>query len=590
MAENKPNNQPMDDQSEPLIPPIFLLLIGFAGLLVAAIVAISQPQFNTVGFGGLGIAVLAFVAWALLSPQQAVAVFTGRTARFGGVSLFVTLLVLVALVFVYIFARNANQSIDLTQSDQFSLTDESRQAIAAFGADPNVPRVRILAFYGAGQASTRDQNQLLFQDYADTSGGKIEFQIVDPDRNPTQASLYGVTRAGQIVVVADNPALVGQPQTSNPDQTTDSSGSPFSLGAIQPDDTGFTADVEHARLLQSAAQQDLTNAILRVSASGDFTAYFLSVADSEEASMSSLKQTLTEGGGWTVTDTSLLAFTGPNPEHVLNDPNLDGEVMVIPGGTGALSADELATLQTYLDNGGDLVIFAGSNFISPDFSSLATDTALNDYLETTFGLRINNDLVMDDRQAAQNALTPIITDVATDSTIMTGFAQPVLIFDQTHSISVSDAAPANVTVTALARTSENAWTTTDFTTILDGSYQTPADVVRGAQVVAASAENTQTGARIVVFGSTTPAIDDLAQYSNFANFRVAVNSLVWTTHFDDFARQITVQQTTDPSQLPMSVSEQSLRDINLLTLFVLPFGMLGIGVYVWWMNRERRNA
>ncbi len=576
------------DQQEPLIPPAYLLAIGLGGLFLALLVGISQPELGALGFGALGIGLLSLVAWALLAPQQAVAVLTGRTARFGGVSFFVTILLIAAMIVVYIFVRNQEVRLDLTESDSFSLTEESRAAVAPFASDPNVPRIRVLAFFSAAQADARGRVDLLLSDYQDATGGKVDYQLIDLDRQPGIATLYGITSAGQAVVVKDNPALVGQPIVEDPAaaSTTDSA---FSIQTYQPDDTGFTADVENAEIITSITQQNVTNAILRVAADGDFKAYIVTVQDGVSDRLSVVRQVMEQGFSWTVEELSLITMTNPETETQLNDPNLDGELMIIPGGSAALSPEELAVLQDYLSAGGDLVLYAGSSF-NENLSSLATDPVLNEYLETNFGIRINNDVVLDDRQAAESALSPVVLEGNPNHPITAEFLQPVFIYDLAHSLTISETLPPNVTVTALSLSSENAWTTTELTAIMNNEYETPADAVRGVQVLAAVAENTATGARLVVFSSVSPVIDDYLQYQNVNNLQLSVNAFVWMTGFDSFARQITVEQPVRPQDQPMFITQQQLRDVNLLTVFVLPFGVLAIGAYVWWANRERRRS
>ena len=107
-----------------------------------------------IGYGGLAFGVLALLMWVLIAPEQAKAALTGRTARFGGTSLLVTLVLLVALIGVYVIVRNLNLRADLTQTDTFSLSTESESAIQALAADPNAPNIKMLAFYGAAQGST----------------------------------------------------------------------------------------------------------------------------------------------------------------------------------------------------------------------------------------------------------------------------------------------------------------------------------------------------------------------------------------------------------------------------------------------------
>lgn len=560
-----PNNQnPLPEETEleqePFIPPQYLLLLSVLGFIVAGVVAFTQPTFTVVGYGGLAFGVLALLAWVLLAPQQAKAVVTGRTAQFGGTSLLVTVVVLVALIAVYTVVRNQNWQIDLTESDTFSLTPESEQAVAGIGADPSVPQVRLIAFYGAAQAGQRDQDSVLFDDYMQTSNGKISYEFLDLDRNPAQAELYGVTRAGQIAVVTLNEA--GEP------------------------------DTENAALVNFVDQGEITNAILKVAASGEFQAFFLTVQDNVSADMSVIKDSLTEQYDWTVQEVSLLELTGPQAEYRLNDPNVDGQVLIIPGGSQPLADQELEVLQQYLSNGGDLILFAGNNF-NEDFTSLATGENLNNFLFENFGLRFNNDVVLDQTLAFQSPISIISPTLDTTSFITTNgviSGQGALIFDAAHSIQVAETPPASVTVTSLARSGEDAYATTNYQRILDGDFAEAEDDAQGPFVLAASAENTQNGARVVLYGSTSIGADLFSMFQNVDNLDVAFNSLVWTTNFNNFFSQITVQQQQRPQDQPIFADTQAIRNINFITMIVLPFGILLIGIFVWWNSRERQRS
>lgn len=562
--QNKPIVPPESGDAVPedaFIPPWLLLGLSGLGFIVALIVALTQPTFGIIGYGGIAFGVLALIAWILLAPAQAKGVLTGRTVRFGGTSLIVTILVIVALAVVYVLARNQNVRVDLTESDAYSLTAESREAMASYAADPTLPDARLLAFYSASQAGAQDRDSALFDDYVRNSGGKLSYEFIDPERNPQQASLYGVTRPGQIAVVAVDPA------------------------------TGELA-TEDAALVNNAIQQDLTNAIMEATAQGQFIAYFITSRESEGADMTALKDILTNRWDWTVVDANLTQLTSPDYEYPLNDPNFDGQVIIIPGGSAALTDEELGILENYLANGGDLVLYAGTN-LNPDQTSLATSQNLNDYLEANFGLRIHPEVLLDTTQAYQTPLLPISTNLNTSALVTSiGVArgQGVLLYQAPNYITVAETAPANVTTTTLSSSSDSAYLISDLSRIMNA--QSPEELLpqsgdtTGRFVLGAQAENTETGARIVVFTSTSIATDAFSVL-NVSNQQVAANSVVWATNFDNFVSQITIPQQQRPQDVPLFASEQDLRNINFLTIIVLPLGILGVGVYVWWSNRKR---
>lgn len=577
MSDMQPNNLNPDandstlQNTEPFIPPSYLLILAGIGFLVALFVLFTQPTFSVFGYGGLGLAVLSLLAYALLAPGQARSAVTGRTVRYGGTSLIVTLIVIVMLAVVYLFVRGQNLRYDLTESDQFSLTAESEGAIVGYAADPNLPDVRFIAFYGTAQAGLRDRNASLFDSYVTASNGKISYEFVDPVRNPQQAQLYGITQQGQIAVAS----VTG----------TDANGEPV-------------LDTENVTLVTSANQAELTNAVLSSAAQGNFIGYFLSVRDNQSAEMSVLKSIFTDRYDWTVEDVSLVDLTAPNSERRLNDPNADGQVLVIPGGSAALSEAERAILEDYLANGGDLVIFAGTN-LNEEGTALATDAAFNEYLFNTFGVRFNSDNVIDQTQAFQSPLYPAAIDLDTSAFVTTNGVptqNAAIIFELPHSITLSDTPPAGVTTTTLASSGASAYAISDVQRILTADQnnnnltQQEGDLT-GPFVLAAQAENSATGGRVVLFGSTSVATDTYALFSSDVdNLQVAANALTWTTNFNNFVQQITIQQEQRPQDQPLFADAQVLRNINFITVILLPFGVLIIGLLVWWNNRERAKT
>jgi ABC-type uncharacterized transport system involved in gliding motility auxiliary subunit len=564
MAEQTPNNEPIRETQEPFIPPSLLLILAGVGLFVAVVVALTQPAFTVVGYGGLALTVASLVLWVLLAPGEARAALTGRTVRYGGTSLLVTVLVIVALVAVYTVVRNMELRVDLTQRNDFSLTDQSRAAIVGIGVDPNIPNIKMLAFYGPAQSGQRDSDSVLFDDYVAASNGKISYEFINPDQNPELAAQYQIFRYGQIVVVAEG--------------------------------EDGTPDVENAEVVGTLDQGQLTNAILKVAAQGVFQGLFLTVQDNTSTQMTVLKQLMTTRFDWVTRDVSLLSLNSPEGNIVLNDPNVDGQVVVIPGGSQPLSDAELEILTNYLNAGGDLVIFAGTN-LNADRTALATAENLNNYLFDNFGIRINPDLVIDHTQRFQNELQPVATTFDSTSFITNNSitrTQAAAAFELAHSITIANTPPENVTITSLIRSSAGAYAKTDVEPLLANQdpnarqqllAQAENDPV-GPFVLAASAENTQTGAKVVVFGSTAIA-DDFYANTNASNLPLAVNSLIWTTNFDQFASTINVQQAQRPQDTPIFAEANELRSISFVTFVVLPFGVLAIGILVWWSNRER---
>lgn len=554
MEQQTPENE------QPFIPPHYMLILVLVGLVVAIGVFFTQPTFSVVGWGGLGIAVLSLLAYVLMAPEQAKAALTGRTMRFGGTSVLVTAVLIIALVAVYTFVRGLSVRVDLTQRDTFSLTQESRQAITALGADPTVPQIRLYAFYDATRMANRDRDLLLLEDFNRTSAGKVTFEFVDPDRNPALANQMGITNSGQIFVAQ-----------------LDESGQP---------------DVQNGELVNFLSQDGVTNAVLKVAAAGDFRAYFvrteggLDLISSSPDGMSTLNTVLTQQLDWTTRQVGLFDFTAAAGDIQLNDPNLDGEVVIIPGGSKTLTDDEVRILTDYLDNGGSLIILASPS-LSTEETSLATTPALNDYLWEKFGLRFQDNIVIDPTQAWQTPLIPVSTDFSLNHPITRSFPQRSgMAFELPHSIEVANPMPAGIEGRYLARSTANAYAKTDYQAVINNQFDRTESDPAGTFVLAAVAENPGTGARVVLFGSTSIVRNGYAPIASLVNLDAIFNSIVWTTGFDEFFTQINIQSAQRPQDTPIFVDQQTGGMISLVTTFLLPFGLLLIGFVVWWSNRE----
>jgi hypothetical protein len=575
-----PNLPPPADQ-EPFIPPFWLLIVALVGFAVAFVVLATQPAFNVVGWGGLGLGVLSLIAWALMAPQQARNLLTGKTARFGGTSLIVTAVFLAALVVIYVLIRNQNWRTDLTQRDDFSLTTDARSALTTLAADPNIPSVRILAFYGQQQAGRRDQDTLLLDDYQQASGGKITYEFVDPERAPQLLEQYGVTSPGQVVVAPLNP-----------------DGSP---------------NAERAQVVRFFSQDEITNAALRVMATGNFRALILNTegglsSDSTEGDGLSLLKTELESLNWTVQDVSIFDLSAEQPTVNLQDPAFDGTVLVIPGGDAPLSDENLAIITNYVNAGGDLMVMAAPGFTAAPAEgeedptatatvSLAGAPNMGDYLFQNFGLRFRSDIILDLSAQAGDAFSPLALP-GSGSFIVDGLSaeNPILVFRFAHSIEQADTLPSGVSVVTLAQTAASAYSKSDLAALLAdpaaNAAQVETDAV-GPFTVAASAENSTSGARLVLISSdwlaTNNSISGL-RGTNAVNAEFIIRAFQWTAGADGFAGQVPISTGFRPQDTPVFATEDEVRNINLLTVFVIPFGVLLIGLLVWWLNRESRPA
>lgn len=559
------NTQTQGTRNEQLavIPPGILLGISGFGFLVAIIVLFTQDTFSIVGWGGLGAGILSLVAWVFLAPEQALNLLRGRTVSYGGTGILVTVIFVVALIAIYVLIQQLGWRADLSTGEVFSLTQEAEVLVTQLTLDPGTPDVRILGFYGPTQGATRDQLSVLLDDFVRASDGKISYDFIDPDRQPLLVEQYNA-RAGSLFVVPLDEA--GEPI---PDQ---------------------------AEEVFAAGQQNLIDALIRATARGDFRAYFLDVADgldpndNTQAGAGLLGSNLRDVFNWTVESVSLVDLADPTSGVQLGSA-ADGEVLVIPGGSQPLPEAAVTIITDYLDGGGNVVIFGSIN-VDGDFP-LAATPALSDYLFETFGLRMNNDVVFDLSRQFGSPFDVILTDFAPDQRITQNYnpERDFLLLQLPHSIELADVAPDNVTTTPIVSTTDQAYVKDEFNftgEITNADIQQTADDPTGPFVVGAVAENSVTGARLVLWGSEAPLSNQFWQLEvvGIRNVDAARNSLFWAADYENFFENIPQLNIGErPQDTPLLADESQLRSITFISLVLLPFSVLGLGIFVWLQRR-----
>lgn len=568
VEEKEVDNSP----EEPILPSWVFSLITVAGLLVAVVVLFAMTEFNIVGWAGIGIAVISLIFRAFMFPEDVVNLIRGRNLAFGGLGVLVTIVVIVAAVLVYVVVSDQGWSRDFSERDVYSLDTEVRDVLQAMGDDPSIPQVEIIGFYPATQGGQRDRISVLLQDMVNNSGGKISgYQFIDPAIEPLRTETYlGENPVAPRIVVA---AV---------DET----------GAISTERFEIAARDTSGQVV--SGQFQIINAMLSLSVDGDFRAYFLDVEGGLDIASGSGSGANGIAGDiedeWTVETLSPLSL--PAPEVVLNDPLASAEVMIIAGGTQALNDAEIAALNDYLQNGGDLIILADIN------TDGGVATALNEnfsnMLWENFGVRFRNDLVIDPAiPVRQLGRVYLVNNYGTHS-IVSGLnpEENQLVVSSPHSIEISDAPPATVEV--LVSTGEDGYAKDNLDFSID---LTEADLAfvegdrEGVIPLAVVAENTTTGARVVLFGSPDLMLNEWRAYTNIEAPEIAEATIYWASdaqNFSETVRQLVPEPPTVDA--PIFLTEAQLRGMGFVAYGLLPFGMLLLGVAVWWYRRPSHAA
>lgn len=449
--------------------------------------------------------------------REIVATFSGRSAKLGANTLVLAIGVIVILAVLNFAGYRHHSRLDVTAEQLNTLSDQTRKIVSGLQKD-----VEVIKF------SEEDDPRLadMMKEYRDLSG-RISYKRIDPKAKPELAKQYEITRPGEVVVAAD--VRKERPQDVN--------------------------------------EQDLTNAILKVTREGIKKIYFLEghgehgidANDGEGLSAISeqLKRENYEPKSFN------LASKGQMPD--------DCDVLVIAGPKQSLLPGEPAAIGKYLEGGGKALIL-----IDPD-----TDPQLDEVLRA-WSIEVDNDTVLDVSalgRAVGGPTSPLGVQYGTHP-ITKDFQRSMTIFPLARSIRSADSSASGVSTTDLVKTSEASWGETDKL----GSEEVRLDRGKDKEgpltiAIAASKPVGNKEARLVVAGDSDFATN---QYVGAArNPDLVMNSLNWLAQDEDL---ISIRpKSAKNRRVTMSDSDKNL--VFWLTLVLMPAAVIGSGVYIWWKRK-----
>ncbi len=515
--------------------PLGLLLSGLAllaGIIILAIKLLTIMQIyvpadgqwiNTALLISFGLFIIGFALFALLDPKRVREFITGRQAKHGSNAL-ITLVALVGILIVVnlIVFQNPVQW-DWTADKTHTLAPETLATLKALPSP-----VTALCFFTTNYSSASSLE--LLDDIKNSSDGKFNYQIINPESDPALAQQYGVSRDGTIVLVLN----------------------------------------DQQELLTYASEQGFTSAMVRLMNPGERVVYFLighgesSISTSSETSYTRAVSVL-ESKNYAVNTLNLRAQ---------NEIPADAKAIIIAGATQPISADEIALLRSYVDGGGALIVL--------EQCTLETDLGnspdpLQNYLSGNWGVVFNNDIVID---PSTNSPTIAVSYTYGDHAITTNLQQTIAFFPISRSITLS-AADAAILQTPLIYTYDSAWGETDFNN-QQTTYQPGVDNP-GPVLLAAALENSTSGSRLVVIGDASFGTDTF--FDQYANADLFINSVDWAAGEQDMIN-LTTTTTTERSLMP--IKNVGWIMLGLSFICIIP-GIIVAGGIISWITRRARG-
>jgi gliding motility-associatede transport system auxiliary component len=532
--------------------------LGLA-LLAAGLMALRiWPQTKAAGLAMAAAGVAAIGVYIVLNLSSFKRSFSRKSFLYSSNLLLIVVIVLGIVVLANYFLSRHHLRVDFTEAKLHSLSDQTIQVLKNLKTD-----VQVKGFFRESNYSRPKMDDLL-KTYGYYST-KIKYEFIDPDKNPALVKAYNVTQDGTTVL-----ECAGQENR-----------------------------------ITTATEEDLTNAIIKVTRVSKKVIYFL-----EGHGEAGIEETGDIGYSFAKDELIKLSYEVKKLTLAVSETfPADCAVLVIPGPRKDLLPNELETIGKYIDRGGR-VLFMLDPGSAPD---------LDPFL-LKYGVKLGPGVVVDaiSRMFGADYTMPVITEYDY-SPITRGFRYATF-FPYARPVDPADQKPEGAVVTTLGKTSPNSWAEMNLeeemknkrvTLEKDKDKQGPislavtvtlpakeepkgtevgkADTAKPAGTENAPAESKPSGqeatapkkeARLAVFGDSEFAAN---QYYNLSgNGNLFLNTINWLTEETDL---ISIQpKTSSPKTIQLTPSQGRL--IFFFSVLVLPLIVLVLGVSVWLRRRS----
>ena len=461
-----------------------------------------------------------------------------RAGKYGSSALLSTVLLLVIVGFVGFLSTRYHKRFDWSEGRVHSLTSQSVKLLEGLERD-----VDVLALYPPLDAGPVRE---LLERYAYVSD-RFQLEIADPNERPELLSRHGI-----------QPEQLGN-------------------GVVR------VALGDESVLVDEVSEEKITNAIVKLSRTGDKKVYFLE--GHNERAISGEAASAREGYERAAAalrnenyqvESLLLAATGEVPD--------DADVLVVGGATRPMLGAERKALRRYLERGGAMMVLLDPRANTDLVADLRA-----------WGVDVGEDVIVDRLRALFGQPTsPFAASYAPDHDITKEMREPAL-FDVARSIRTADGSE----LTEIVFTADTSWAERDLERFYgEGAAELDdIDLVGPVPIAVAGTPRLSSNgddpddeagdaaqgageARLVVVGDADFVANELVEA--YRNRDLFVNSVNWLM---GDVEAISIRPSISRASRFALTTEDFLR-IRTLSLFVLPQAIAVLGVFAWWSRRR----
>lgn len=471
--------------------------------------------------------------------------FQTRAWHVGIYSVFAAVIVIAIAVVINLAVKalpTSSTQLDMTSEKLYSISDQTVQVLSSLDKQVDI--------YWIVQDGNQDSTlQQVLGKYAEYKN--ITVTQVDPVKYPNFASKYTsdtVSNNSLVVACGDRNMYIANSDIWSMSDTAYQNY--YSTGQASPDT--FEGEAK------------LTSAIQYVTSEEQPIAYTLS--GHGESGLSDDMKSAVSLENVQVKDLSLLTV-----DAVPDDCGM----LFLCGPTSDLSANEVQSIETYLNKGGKILITTA--YTKADMTNF--QKLLSDYgLELDYGYVFETDSNHYCYNYA-DLLLPDIGSHAITTPLVNG--NYYVLMPDAQGLKVSDSYPTDLTVTSLLTTSDGAYLKANVdnaTTYAKESGDTDGPFVLGAAV-----QNSTTGAQLVVFTSSGFMESKYSDLVSGANKDLFLNSVDWMCQINNSISIHAKTVSTDS----FTFSNTNAYLVRIVFLALIPLAFIGTGVIIFVRRRRR---
>ena len=533
--------------------------IGTALVFGAVFVRFARPEWVDQAWWAAMAGLACVLVYTLSQWREIVRSFQKRETKLGAMTGISVIAVLAILIGLNYLAGRRDKRWDLTAAGSYTLSEQTTKIITNLQAP-----VKVLVFGRPGEEFPRFRDALGPYSYASPN---IQVEYVDADRQPTRVKEYNVLNYGTVVMEYEG----------------------------------------RRENVMSDREQDLTNALIKVTTGRQIKAYFVQGHGEKDSTGSDRNGyanviDLLKRDNYTVEEIVLAQTQGGVPA--------DASVLIIAGPTSDYLKPETDAIRTYLRGGGKALFL-----LDPPVGESVRPIPTVEALLKEWGITLGHDVVIDISGMGQllgtDASVPVVASypahpVTQNFNVLTAFP----LVQSVRGEAGMELATANTQ--NLIQTSERSWSEADTKSLFSdgkvsldekaGDHKGPITIALSLSMDApdapASAAPTATSStadspndkpaegtppkpqmRLIVVGDSDFASNAASGIQGNADLFVNMNN--WLTQQEDL---ISIHPR-DAGERRVTMTADQQRRVAWLSLLIIPGLILGSGVYTWWQRR-----